>query len=89
MRAAKVRSVEQGESLKALLIRAVETELGRARSPELVGTRVSLPLFGRLDSPPVRVSNADLARALAEADAAAVPAKQPARSPRRPKRSRR
>jgi hypothetical protein len=89
MRAAKARSAEQGESLKALLTRAVEAELGRARSPEPAGTRVSLPLFGHLNSPPVRVSNADLARALAEADAAAVPAKRPAASPRRPKRSRR
>jgi hypothetical protein len=86
MRAAKARSAERGETLTALLTRAVEAELGRASSPEPAGTRVTLPLFGRVDAPPVRVSNADLARVLAEADAAAVPAKRPAVRPRRSKR---
>lgn len=87
MRAAKARSAERGESLKALLTRAVEAELGRAAPSESARTRVSLPLFGSVDGPPIRVSNADLARALADADAATVPAKRPAERARRPKRT--
>jgi hypothetical protein len=87
MRAAKARSAERGESLKALLTRAVEAELGRATSPEPAGARVSLPQFGSRDSSRVRVSNADLARALAEADAEAVSARRPATGARRPRRS--
>ncbi len=73
MRAAKARSAERGESLKAWLTRAVETELGRGAAPAPSRVRMSLPLFGSADSPPVRLSNVDLARALAEADAASVP----------------
>lgn len=87
MRAAKARSAERGESLKALLTRAVETELGQAPSREPAGARVSLPLFGSAGSSPVHVSNADLARALAAADAATVPADRLKAAARRPKRS--
>lgn len=87
MRAAKVRSAERGESLKALLTRAVEAELGRVTTSEPGGTRVSLPLFGSVGGPAVRVSNADLARALADSDAATVPVKGPAGRARRPTRS--
>jgi hypothetical protein len=89
MRAAKARSAEQGESLTALLTRAVEAELGRASMPQSPGVRVSLPLFGEVDAAPVRVSNVDLARALAEADAAAVPRTPRGAVARRPVRSRR
>jgi hypothetical protein len=87
MRAAKARTAERGESLKTLLTRAVEAELGRATSPEPAGARVALPLFGSADASPVRVSNADLARALAEADAAAVPTRRLATAARTSKRS--
>jgi hypothetical protein len=73
MRAAKARSAERGESLKALLTRAVEAELGRSASPAAPRARVTLPLFGSItNAPPVHLSNADLARMLAEADAAAA-----------------
>jgi hypothetical protein len=73
MRAAKARAAESGESLKSLLSRAVEAELGRQRSAARPGRRVVLPLFGDPAGPPIRVSNADLERALAEDDARAVP----------------
>jgi hypothetical protein len=77
MRAAKARSAERGESLKALLTRAVEAELGRPPALEPARARVSLPLFGSVDEAPARVSNVDLARALADADAATVTGRYP------------
>jgi hypothetical protein len=72
MRAAKARSAEAGESLKALLTRAVEAELGRLVTRSAVRSRVRLPLFGDASGPRVNPSNADLERALAGADAANV-----------------
>lgn len=70
LRAAKARSAERGETLKALLTRAVASELGRhAASSESRG-RVTLPLFGHPDGAPVTLSNRDLERALADQDAA-------------------
>ncbi len=72
MRAAKARSAELGESLKTLLTRAVEAEIGRETRPRGSRPRVSLPLFGRAAGPLVSVSNADLEQALADVDGAGV-----------------
>ena len=72
MRAAKARSAESGESLKALLTRAVAAELQAIhglRSGQARPSRVRLPLFGKATDHAVRVTNADLERALSEADA--------------------
>ena len=80
MRAAKARSAESGESLKSLLTRAVAAELqvhsGRSGSKG----KVRLPLFGDPTGPPVALTNADLERALADAEAARL---SPARAARR------
>lgn len=73
MRAAKARSAESGESLKTLLTRAVAAELDTQVVRRGQKTRVTLPLFGGSAGPRVRPSNADLERALAEADIAALP----------------
>ena len=83
LRAAKARSAESGESLKTLLTRAVAAELETPVARRGQKARVSLPLFGALEGPRVRPSNADLERALADADVAALPLSKP------PKRSRR
>ena len=69
MRAAKARSAERGESLKSLLTRAVAAELDVHHRPGSRG-RVTLPLFGRAIGRSVRLSNADLERALTDADLA-------------------
>jgi hypothetical protein len=75
MRAAKARSAESGESLKALLTRAVAAELQIASVRGHSRAQVRLPLFGT-GGPRARVSNRDLERVLAEIDAekAAAPA---------------
>jgi hypothetical protein len=73
MRAAKARSAESGESLKTLLTRAVAAELDTQVVRRSQKTRVTLPLFGGSAGPRVRPSNADLERALADADIAALP----------------
>lgn len=73
MRAAKARSAESGESLKTLLTRAVAAELETHIIKKGKKGRVLLPLFGNPAGPPVRLSNADLERALADADAPALP----------------
>lgn len=85
MRQAKVRAAERGESLKAFLTRAVEAELGRRAQPS--GGRPRLPLFGHTDGPRRHVSNVDVARALADDDAAAVGAGRVSRSRRPARRS--
>lgn len=72
MRAAKARSAERGESLKSLLTRAVAAELQLQATPRGQATRVRLPLFGETPGPRVKLTNADLARALADDDAALV-----------------
>ena len=72
MRAAKARSAESGESLKSLLTRAVEAELQAAAMKSPRALRVRLPLFGSAKRPRVRLTNADLERALAEADVSAI-----------------
>ena len=78
MRQAKIRAAERGESLKTFMTRAVEAELGRRT--EGPGTRARLPLFGRVDGPRRELSNADLARALADADASAAGVRRMSRS---------
>jgi hypothetical protein len=83
MRAAKARSAARGESLKTLLTRAVAAELGSDPAEANVPQRVTLPLFGRSSGPRVNPSNADLERALADAEAAGVSG-----SPRPPRRRR-
>jgi HrpA-like RNA helicase len=82
MRAAKARSAESGESLKALLTRAVAAELATAAAPRSHKARVKLPLFGSPRAARVRVSSADLERALGDADAASAGPKR-RRRPRR------
>ena len=66
-RAAKARSAARGESLKTLLARAVAAEIG-FHSHGDARPRVELPLFGRPNGSRVDPSNADLEKALAEAD---------------------
>ena len=83
LRAAKARSAEQGESLKALLTRAVTVELDSAPSASRHRARVRLPLFGSPAGPPVLLTNDDLARVLAAADAASVASPARRRSRRR------
>ena len=70
MRAAKSRSAAHGESLKDLLARAVSTELGEPLTARRDGTRVTLPLFGTAEGHRPNPSNADLERALSDADGA-------------------
>ena len=82
LRAAKARSAEQGESLKALLTRAVAAELDSTPLASRHRARVRLPLLGSSTGPPVSLTNDDIARVLAAADAATVAS--PAR--RRPRR---
>jgi len=72
MRAAKARSAESGESLKALLTRAVAAELGSRPVRPGARERVTLPLFGAVSGRRARPSNVDLERALADADALQV-----------------
>ena len=82
MRAAKARSAARGESLKTLLTRAVTAELG-GHSDSGGRQRVTLPLFGHSSGPRVNPSNADIERALAEADAEALAGSDSPRPPRR------
>ncbi len=71
MRSAKARSAERGESLKTLLSRALAAELALPpTAPARV--RARLPLFGGVSGPTVRLTNADLEQALADADAEAA-----------------
>ena len=83
LRAAKARSAEQGESLKALLTRAVAAELDSTPVATRHRARVRLPLFGSPAGPPVSLTNHDLARVLAAADAATVTSPARRRSRRR------
>ena len=54
--------------MKALLTRAVASELGKSPSPRETKARVRLPLFGNPKGKPVDISKEDIARALAEDD---------------------
>ena len=73
LRSAKARSAERGESLKALVSRALAAELGREVPTGAARSRLVLPLFGVAHGERPNPSNADLERALAEADAHQVP----------------
>jgi hypothetical protein len=89
MRAAKARSAERGESLKTLLTRAVAAELELHATKRGRNARVTLPLFGDPAGPRVRPSNADLERAVADADgSAALPASESQESDSKPRRRR-
>jgi hypothetical protein len=82
LRAAKARSAESGESLKALLTRAVSAELQQAPSHVGRSARVELPLFGSINGGRVRLDNRDLERILRD-DEARRAASTPARPARR------
>ena len=69
LRKAKMRAAARGESLKTLLTRAVEAELGQGNETT-TRRRVELPLVGDPAGPPVDPSGLDLARVLAADDAA-------------------
>ena len=69
MKHAKAEAAARGESLKALLTRAVATELGKQR-PRSKSGRVKLPLFGNPKGKRVNITNEDIARALADDDVA-------------------
>ena len=68
MRAAKARSAERGESLKALLARALAAELAISPVSGRPASRVRLPLFGDPTATRIALSNRDLAAALAAED---------------------
>jgi len=69
MRAAKARAVEEGESLKDLVNRAVAREVGLPATPKGKTGRVTLPLIARDATPTVLVTNDDIADAFAAEDA--------------------
>ncbi len=71
-----MRAAARGESLKTLLTRAVAAELGQGHD-EARQRRVELPLFGDPTAPPVDLSALDLAKALAEDDAALAGQRRP------------
>jgi len=77
MRHAKARSAERGESLKALLTRALASELALPQTAA-GRTRARLPLFGASTGTAVTLTNADLEQALTDADVEGlgVPARQ-------------
>jgi hypothetical protein len=64
MRAAKARAAERGETLTALLKRAVQNELGRAG----VGRPASWPLLKTRYKQARRLSNADIEEIFAAED---------------------
>jgi hypothetical protein len=83
-RRAKARAAARGETLRALLTRAVEAEVGAAPSetPDL-SRRVKLPLIGTPGGPKVNLTNADLERILAEDEARHYGLLPPARRQKR------
>jgi len=85
MRAAKARSAERGESLKALLERAVAAELGRSVVKPATAARAALPIFGRATGVRVSPSSGDLERALADVDARQASGPARVASGRRPR----
>ncbi len=64
MRAAKAKSAERGESLKALLTRAVEAEVGIHASAGPKRRRVTFPMFGDPNGPKVHITNEILEQAI-------------------------
>ncbi|MGH3403125.1 MAG: hypothetical protein ACRDRJ_11605 [Streptosporangiaceae bacterium] len=63
MRAAKARAAEHGESLKELVNRAVEHEVGLPSTSRGKRGRVTLPLIARDAAPTVLVTDEDIADA--------------------------
>jgi hypothetical protein len=63
MRAAKARAAEHGESLKDLVNRAVEHEVGLPSTSKEKRGRVTLPLIARDAAPTVLVTDEDIADA--------------------------
>ena len=57
MRAAKARAVEEGESLKDLVNRAVAREIGLPATAKGKSGRVTLPLIARDATPTVLITN--------------------------------
>jgi hypothetical protein len=80
MRKAKAAAAARGESLKALLTRAVAIELSQSQYSRDAVSRVRLPLFGNPKGKPVDISSDDIARAFATDDVILAS--------RRPRRSR-
>jgi len=72
-RRAKARAAQRGETLRALLTRAVEAEVGAAPAAPSKwhhpDGRVKLPLIGTAGGPKVNLTNADIERILAEDEA--------------------
>ena len=66
MKQAKARAAARGESLKALLTRAVASELGKSQHPRSAG-HVKVPLFGK-SGKAVEITKKDIDRALADDD---------------------
>jgi hypothetical protein len=66
-RKAKARAASRGESLKALVARAVAAEIGQNHR-SAAGARMTLPLFGNPKGRRVDLRASDLARALADED---------------------
>ena len=69
LRQAKALAAQRGETLEALLTRALATEIGKAHQRTHARARVNLPLLGAHGTPLVRLEAADLERALADVDA--------------------
>lgn len=63
MRAAKAKSAERGESLKAFLTRAVEAEVGGHAKAGPLRKRVTFPMFGDPNGPKVNITNEMLEQA--------------------------
>lgn len=70
LRRAKAQAASRGESMKAWLTRAVAAETEKDTRTSVPRQRVTLPLFGDARGPAVGVTSADVARALANEDAA-------------------
>ncbi len=65
----KARAAEQGETLRILLTRAIEVELGhRSAAGAKPPNRVKLPLIRHKRGPKLRITNQLLARLEAEDD---------------------
>lgn len=75
-RRAKARAASRGESLKRLITRAVEAEVGQERHATERG-RMTLPLFGDPKGAPADLRAANLARALADEDAVRASRRRP------------
>jgi hypothetical protein len=66
MKKAKAHAAARGESLKALLTRAVASELGISTRSGESASCVRLPLFGNPKRKPVNVSGRDIELALSD-----------------------